>query len=85
MWDFYTKLYKEKGVVKVIENKTPTHISKVAQNFKNTNSMEPLSHSAQSLDMNSIEHVWYLIKMRINKRRNRLKTVEEIKVALLKE
>ena len=85
LWDFYTKLYEERGVVKVMEDGAPTHTSKVAQNFRNTNSMEPLPHPAQSPDMNLIEHVWYLIKTRINKRRNRPKTVEEMKVALLEE
>ena len=85
LWDFYTKLYEERGVVKVMEDGAPTHTSKVTQNFRNTNSMEPLPHPAQSPDMNPIEHVWYLIKTRINKRRNRPKTVEEMKVALLEE
>ena len=46
LWDFYTKLYKEKGVIKAIKDKVPTHISKVAQNFRNINSIEPLPHPA---------------------------------------
>ena len=30
LWDFYTKLYEERGVVKVIKDGVPTYTSKVA-------------------------------------------------------
>ena len=29
LWDFYTKLYEERGVIKVIEDRAPTYTSKV--------------------------------------------------------
>ena len=35
--------------------------------------------------MNPIEHIWYLLKTRINKRKIRFKTVEKIKDALLEK
>ena len=68
-----------------MEDGAPTHTSKVAQNFRNTNSMEPLPHPAQSPDMNPIEHVWYLIKIAINKRHVKPRNEEELKRVLLEE
>ena len=85
LWDFYTKLYKEKGVVKIMEDEALTYTSKVAQNFRNTNSMEPLPHPAQSPDMNPIEHLWYLLKRALSKRLQKPKNLEELKGALLEE
>ena len=85
LWDFYMALYEERGVAKVIEDGTTTHTSKVAQNFRNINSLESLPNSSQSPDMNPIEHVWYLLKTQINKRKIRPKTVKEIKSVLLEE
>lgn len=47
--------------------------------------MDALPHPAQSPDMNPIEHVWYLLKIAINKRPQRPRNVEELKKALLEE
>ena len=42
--DFYIVLYKKRGVIKVIKDKTLTHTSKMAQNFRNINFLKLLSH-----------------------------------------
>ena len=57
LWDFNTKLYKKRGVVKVIEDGTPTYTSKVVHNFRNTNSIEPLLYLAQSPDINLSKYI----------------------------
>ena len=67
LWNFYVGVYDEMGVAKVVKDGAPVHRSKVAQSFRDTNAMNTLSHLTQSLDMNSIEHIWYLIKIGINK------------------
>ena len=57
LWDFYTKLYEERGVVKVMEDGAPTHTFKATQNFRNINSIEPLPYLAQLLDINPIKYI----------------------------
>ena len=85
LWNFYVELYEERGVAKVIEDGAPVHRSKIAQSFRDRNSMETFPHLAQSPDMNPIEHVWYIMKRAINKRQKRPRDVEELKEALLEE
>ena len=85
LWDFYVEVYDEMGVAKVVEDGAPVHRSKVAQSFRDTHAMDTLPHPAQSPDMNPIEHVWYLIKIGINKRAVKPRNEEELKRALLEE
>ena len=47
--------------------------------------MDLFPHLAQSPDMNPIEHVWYLIKIAINKRTVRPRNEEEMRGALLEK
>ena len=61
------------------------HRYNVAKKFRQDNSLKTFPHPTQSPDMNSIEHVWYLIKVAINKRSVKPKNEEELKKALLKE
>ena len=73
------------GVAKVVEDGAPVHRSKVAQSFRDTYAMDTLPHPAQSPDMNPIEHVWYLMKIGINKQAVKPRNEEELKRALLEE
>src|SRR5436190_24134820 len=52
LWDFYTELYEERGVVKVMEDGAPIHRSAPAKMFCSTHHMDTLEHPAQSPDIN---------------------------------
>ena len=61
LWDFYSILLEERGIVKVMEDGAPVHTCQVAKDFRNSHFLDIFPHPAQSPDMNPIEHVWYLI------------------------
>jgi transposase len=85
LWDFYTKLYEERGLVAVMEDGAPVHRAKVAKEFRASHKLEVLPHPAQSPDMNPIEHVWKYLKVKINERPEVPKNVDELWEALLEE
>ncbi len=85
LWDFYSELYDKKGAVLVVEDSASVHTAKVSKEWRCMNSMETLAHPAYSPDLNPIEHVWKHLKVAINERPVRPKTVEEAEVALLEE
>ena len=85
LWNFYVELYDARGLVKVIEDNALTHTCRAAKLFRDKNLMDVFPHPAQSPDMNPIEHVWYLIKIAINKRAVRPRNEEEMRGALLEE
>ena len=85
LWDFYSKLMEERGLVKVMEDGAPVHTCKLAKDFRNSHSLDTFPHPAQSPDMNPIEHIWYLLKKQINKRKTIPRNVEELKQAILEE
>jgi len=85
LWDVYMEIYDARGAAKVMEDGAPMHRSAIAKEFRTTHSMDTIMHPAQSPDMNPIEHVWKVLKERVNKRLHRPKNAEELKTALLEE
>jgi transposase len=85
LWDFYTELYEERGVVAVMEDGAPVHRSAVAKRFRTSHQLEVLPHPAQSPDVNPIEHVWKRLKTKINERPVQPKNIEELWVAIQEE
>jgi transposase len=85
LWDVYARLYKQRGVAKVMEDGAPIHRSIAAKNFRESHLMETIPHPAQSPDMNPLEHVWKRLKDRINRRPHIARNAEELGAMLLEE
>jgi transposase len=85
LWRFYVDLTRERGTVRVMEDGAPIHRSMAAKNFRTANSINILRHPAQSPDLNPIEHVWKQLKVMVNKRPVRPKSLPELQMALLEE
>jgi transposase len=84
-WDFYSKLYEERGLVKVMEDGATTHRSAAAKNFCTTHHIDSLPHPAQSPDLNPIEHVWKELKTRVNERLVHPRDLDELWTLLQEE
>jgi transposase len=85
LWDFYSMLLEERGLVAVMEDGAPVHRSKVAKDFRTTHQIEVFPHPAQSPDLNPIEHIWHRLKTRINQRPVIPKNLDEMWVAIQEE
>lgn len=85
LWDAYQQLSEERGLVKVMEDNAPVHTCRVAKEFRVSHGMETLPHPAQSPDMNPIEHVWGMLKKRVNARGKIPENVEELGKVLMEE
>jgi transposase len=85
LWDVYSELYEERGVVKVVEDGAPVHTAMISRKFRTDHHIDTLEHPAQSPDVNPIEHVWKHLKVMVNKRLVRPRNLEELWEALSEE
>ena len=65
------------------EEKDPKHTSKKVKNWKDENGVERMESSAQSPDLNPIDNVYALLKIKVNNREP--KTIEDLEAIISEE
>ncbi len=61
------------------------HISKFTTKFCHVAGLLGMNWPPQSTDLNPMENLWRIIKIKVSGRRHQVRTVEELKVAIQDE
>jgi hypothetical protein len=76
---FYAKCVNERDYMIYMNNETDYHIFKLTVKWRHENDLKRMHWSTQSSNLNLIENLWRLIKLRINDRRHRVHLIEKMK------
>jgi transposase len=76
---FYAKCVNERDYMIYMNDEIDYHIFKLIVKWRHENGLKRMHWSAQSSDLNLIENLWRLIKLRISDRRHRVHSIEEMK------
>lgn len=82
---FYNELKEERGFVIWMHDGASYHTSKFTTKFCRQAGLLFMNWPPQSPDLNPIENLGRIIKIRVKSRRHRARTVEELKVAIPEE
>jgi hypothetical protein len=76
---FYAKCVNEKDYMIYINDEVDYHIFKLIVKWRHENDLKRMHWSTQSSNLNLIENLWRLIKLRISDRRHRVYSIEKMK------
>ena len=79
---FYDTCVRERDFMIYMNDDVDYHIFKTTTAWKRANDFKRMNWSIQFSDLNLIENLWRLIKLRINERRHQIHSVEKMKRAI---
>ena len=82
---FYDKCVKKRDFMIYMNDETDYHISKKMIAWKRFVKLKRMNWLIQSPNLNPIENLWRLIKLRINEKRHQIHTLNEMKRIIQKE
>ncbi|RPA81605.1 hypothetical protein BJ508DRAFT_195184, partial [Ascobolus immersus RN42] len=79
---FWTEMCEERGWAEVVEDNCRIHTAKISKAFRAQWGLESMLWPAASPDLNPIENVWALLKLKVAQLNPRPRSVPELKIAL---
>jgi hypothetical protein len=82
---FYERYVRDRDYMIWMNDEIDYHISDYISKWRRENELKRMNWSAQSSDLNLIENLWRLIKLRVSDRRHRIHSLDQMKRAIQEE
>jgi transposase len=82
---FYRRCVRDRDYMIWMNDEIDYHISDYIIKWRRENKLKRMHWSTQSSDLNLIENLWRLIKLRVSDRRHRIRSMNQMKRAIQKE